>query len=333
MSRTQSDAHDRLSAGVIGVGSMGENHARIYDELRSVDLVGVCDVDPDQAERVADAFDTQARSRSELLDSADLVSVAVPTFAHTEVVTDCIDAGTHALVEKPFVADPEDGTELIRRAEQADVTIQVGHVERFNPAIRALPEILEDLDVIAVDALRLGPPVEGDRGVDRSVVLDLMIHDLDVVTALLDSELRDVSAYGSAEGAYVSAVGELDDGVTASFTASRTTQRKVRRLGITARQCRVEVDYADRRIELHRRSRPTYVSDSGDVRHRIESVVEHPMVENGEPLKAELESFVETVATGGDPVVTAADGLAAVETVRRIESLLDEPPELGVSQS
>jgi predicted dehydrogenase len=332
-SREPHDHGDQLLAGVVGVGAMGQNHARLYDQLHDVDLVGVADADPDVAARVAETYDCRVHSREELLEAADLVSAAVPTTAHAGVVGECIDAGTHVLVEKPFVADIEEGRDLATRARDAGVLIQVGHVERFNPAVQVLPELLADLEVVAVDARRLGPPVEGERGVDESVVLDLMIHDLDVVTTLLDAEVATLAAFGSDDAGYATAVGRMKTGVTVSFTASRTTQRKVRRLGITARECQIEVDYAERRVELHRRSRPAFVTDDGGVRRRIESVVEHPMVRDGEPLRAELEAFVDAVKTGSEPVVTAEDGLQALALVRQIESLLDAPTTPGVGAS
>jgi len=309
-----------LRAGVVGVGSMGRNHARVYRELAGVDLVGVADRDARAADRVAAEYGTHAVETDTLLAAADLVSVAVPTAAHVAVVEECIDVGVHALVEKPFVTDVERGRALARRARAADVVLQVGHVERFNPAVQTLANVVADLDVLAVDADRLGPPVDRDLG--TGVALDLMIHDVDVVRSLVSGEPRSVSAIGTADGDYATACVRFDDGVVASFTASRVTQRKVRRLGVTATECRVSVDYTDQSVEIHRSAAPTYVEDDGDVRHRMESVVERPVVENGEPLKAELASFVETVRTGGEPVVTAEDGLRAVEIAQRVEELV-----------
>jgi len=327
------DTDRPLAAGVVGVGSMGENHARIYEQLRDVELIGVADLDEEAASAVAESYGCRPMPREALLDAADLVSVAVPTPVHAGVVGECIERGTHVLVEKPFVDDLAEGRELVRRADEAGVTVQVGHVERFNPAIRELPRILSGLDVVAVDAHRLGPPVDDGRDLDRSVVRDLMIHDLDVVTNLLDANVTEIDAYGSHDAGYVNAVGHLEGGVTASFTASRTTHRKVRRLGITTRECRIEVDYADRRIELHHQSRPAYVAEDGDVRHRVESVVERPMVQDDEPLRAELASFVDAATTGREPVVTAEDGLSALALCRRIESLVETPSEAEVNAS
>lgn len=309
---------DALRAGVVGTGKMGRNHARVYRDLPDVALVGVADTDPEAAERAAEEYGTRALPTEMLLATVDVVSIAVPTQAHADLVAQCIDAGVHVLVEKPFVTDLERGRELAARAESADLTLQVGHIERFNPAIRTLTDIVDDVDVIAIDAERLGPPI--DRSLGTSVVFDLMIHDIDVARALLDTEIVSVAATGTRDGEYASASCVCDDDVVATFTASRVTQQKVRRLGITAKDCRIEVDYMDQSIAIHRGSMPEYVQQDGSIRHRTESVVERPYVENGEPLKHELESFTDAVRSGRPPVVTAADGLRAVELAAAIEA-------------
>lgn len=308
---------EMLAAGVVGVGSMGRNHARVYSELPDVELVGVADLDEQTAGTVAGDYGTVARDADGLLAEADLVSLAVPTPAHPALLEQCLDAGVHALVEKPYVDDLHRGRALARRAREAGVVIQVGHVERFNPAVRALADVISDLDVLAIDAQRLGPPRE--REVADSAVFDLMIHDIDIVCSLLDSNPDTVDATAAAEDHYATASCRFPDGVVATLMASRVTQQKVRTLGITARNCRVCVDYMNQSVEIHRHTAPAYIENDGAVRERVESVVERPIVENGEPLKAELESFVASVRDGSDPVVTAEDGLRAVEVARRID--------------
>ena len=312
---------DALRVGVVGVGSMGRNHARVYDELRGAELVGVSDADAERASEVADAHATRAYDAPDLLDAADAVSVVVPTAYHADVLADCIDAGVHALVEKPFVADVETGRQLAARAREAGVTLQVGHIERFNPAVRTVADVVENLDVLAVDARRLGPPLDRDLG--SNVVHDLMIHDLDVVCALLGATPDSVAAAGGHDGQYATATCTFPDGAVASFTASRVTQQKVRRLAITARECQVLVDYTDQSVEIHRSSAPEYVAGNGGFRHRTESVVERPMVDNGEPLAHELRAFLEAARNGTEPVVSAEDGLRALELATRVDDLAD----------
>ena len=328
---TDRSPHDDkpIAVGVIGVGSMGEKHARVYSELRDVDLVGVADLDRTLARSVAMAHGTTVQSFEALIEHCDAVSVAVPTHAHEETVTRCLEAGVDVLVEKPIAPSVEAGRRLSRRATELDRVLQVGHIERFNPAVQAVADIIGDLEVLAIEAERLGPPV--DRTARDGVTLDLMIHDVDVIHSLLSGEEpTSIAATGTEDGQYATAAMQYDDGVVATVTASRITQKKVRHLTITARECLVEVDYLDQTVLIHRESYPEYVIDDGQNRYRHESVVERPRVQNREPLRCELESFVEAVRTGTTPEVTAEDGIRALETVQTIDRLTTDENELEV---
>ena len=320
-----------LRVGVIGVGSMGRNHARVYAELPTVELAGIADADADRAHEVAARHDTRAIDRSDLIASAEAVSIAVPTAHHYPVARECIEAGVHVLVEKPFVAEPAEGRELASLADERGVAIQVGHIERFNPAIQALSEILSGKELIAIDARRLGSPRE--REIKDGAVMDLMIHDIDVALSLVNEDPDLVNAVGTQGSRYVDAQLRFDGGVVASLTASRVTQRKVRELTITTRDAWIVVDYIDRSIEIHRQSSERY-EPSDDARHATfhsrawrrgiesnEGIIEQPMVGGGEPLKEELAAFVECVDTGDEPAVTAEDGLRALEVARTIDRL------------
>jgi predicted dehydrogenase len=306
-----------IRAGVIGVGSMGRHHARVYRELPNVELFAVSDADTDRAQEVADDYGARVLSTEGVLNAVDAVSVTVPTEYHYAVARDAIDHDTHVLVEKPFVDDPDAGRELIECARDADLTLQVGHVERFNPAVLTLQDIVPDLDIIAVDARRLGPPL--DRDIGDSVVQDLMIHDIDVVRSLVDDELQTVEAFRADDDPYVTASLQFED-VVGTLTASRVTQERVRQLSITARSCQVNVDYMERTVQIHRHSLPEYIENDGDVRYRNENVIERPTVDNGEPLKKELASFVEAATTDAEPEVSGEDGLRALEIARKIDN-------------
>lgn len=309
-----------VRAGVVGVGAMGENHARVYSELPGASLVGVADRDAELAERVADEYGTAHLELEALLDRCDVVTVAVPTPAHHDVVSTCLEAEVHVLVEKPIAQTVEQGRELARLARDRGLVLQVGHIERFNPAVRTMAELIDDLEVISLEAERLGPPI--DRTAPGNVVFDLMVHDVDIVGSLLDGSPDSVAAMGTGDGRYATATMEYDD-VVASLTASRVTQKKVRKLSVTARECFVEVDFLEQSVLIHRDSYPEYVNDEGQNRYRHESVVERPRIDNGEPLRHELESFVESVRTGTEPDVTPEDGIDALETVLTIDSLVD----------
>lgn len=308
---------ETLSAGVIGVGAMGQHHARVYDELPDVDLVGVADADESQANGIAAKYGTRSWSQGDLLDRCDLVSIAVPTRYHYQTALDAIERGTHTLIEKPFVSDLSRGEELIDVARANDVRLQVGHIERFNPAVQSLLDIVPNLEIIAVDVRRLGPPV--DRDTRDSVVLDLMIHDIDVLCTLIDGDVDGVSAMSARDRNHVTAQLQFDNGVVGNLTASRVAQEKVRELAITARDCRVNVDYEDQSVQIHRHSLPEYYEADGDLRYRHESITERPTIENGEPLKAELQAFVDAVREGGTPPITGEDALDVLRVARRVD--------------
>ena len=310
---------ERVRAGVVGVGSMGQNHVRVLRELPEANLVGVADADEELAEDVAEKYGVPALDTDTLFARVDAVVVAVPTPFHADLTERAIDAGVNVLVEKPFVADASEGRRLIERADDAGVALQVGHVERFNPGVETLQDVIGDRDLIAVDARRVGPPP--DREIEDSAVLDLMIHDIDVLLSVVDSEVETVSAVGARDNRHVTATFGFADGTMASLTASRVTQQKVRELSVTADDCRINVDYTSQHVEIHRHSVPEYVETNGDVRYRQESVVEHPTVQTSEPLKRELSSFLHAARTGSTPEVTGEDGLRVLELANRVDEL------------
>ena len=310
---------ERVRAGVVGVGSMGQNHVRVLRELPEANVVGVADADQSRADDVGEKYGVPALDADELLERADAVVVAVPTPFHADLTERAIDAGANVLVEKPFVEEASEGRRLMARANDAGVALQVGHVERFNPGVETLQDVLGGRDLIAVDARRVGPPP--DREIGDSAVLDLMIHDIDVLLSLVDSEVETVSAVGARDNRHVTATFGFADGTMASLTASRITQQKVRELSVTADDCRVNVDYTSQHVEIHRHSLPEYVETNGDVRYRQESVVEHPTVQTSEPLKRELSSFLHAARTGSTPEVTGEDGLRVLELANRVDEL------------
>lgn len=317
-----SNGHSPTRAGVIGVGHMGRHHARIYSELADVTFVGVHDTAGDRASTVASEYGGTAMDRESLLEAVDVVSVAVPTEYHYETVRTCLEAGVHVLVEKPFVDDLDRGSALLEQATEAGLVLQVGHIERFNPATQVLLDVVADLDVVAVDIRRLGPPV--NRHGSDNVIKDLMVHDVDILLALLDGEPDSLAATAWDER-HATAQFQFDNGTVGSLTASRLTQQKIRELAVTARSCRVTVDFISQTVEIHRQSLPEYVEADGDIRYRHESVVEHPTVENGEPLRAEIEAFIQAVRTDSEPPVTGDDALDVMRVINRIESLAFEP--------
>ena len=300
-----------VAVGVIGVGNMGANHARVLNESSDAGLVGVADADAERAHTIAAEYNTSVLDTDTLLEAVDAVVVAVPTHGHFDVACRAIDAGCHILVEKPFVTDPKQGRELVRGAADAGVQLQVGHIERFNPAVAALFDLVDPTEIVAVRADRLGPPL--GRSLEDDVVIDLMIHDIDIVLALMGSTPTEIAGMSNEDGRYASVLCRFNEGVVCTLTASRMTQRKVRRLEVTTREQLLVVDYLDQSLHIHRRSRPEYRQMNADVRYRHESVVERPIIESTEPLKRELDAFLSAVQTGDRPAV---DGAAALESMR-----------------
>lgn len=303
---------------------MGANHARVYTELPATSLKGVSDTDTLTASEVADTYGTTSYSLQDLLDRVEVVSVATPTVTHNEIVRACIEADVHVLVEKPFVADLDEGRELVDLAQSRDITLQVGHVERFNPATRNLFEIVAELDVIAIDMQRLGPPT--NRAIDDSVVRDLMIHDADLLMALVDEPISRLNVNGTAGRDYAAAHLQFPSGTVAKLTASRVTQEKVRELRITAEECHVKGDLINQTIDIHRQSLPLFAQRNGNQTYQHEGVVERVFVENREPLKSELSAFVEAAVEGTEPLVTGDDGLQVLELIDTIDALATEGP-------
>lgn len=299
---------------------MGENHARVYRELTDAELVGVTDAERARANEIAERYDTSSMTMDELLGSVEAVSVAVPTEYHYDTVRECLAGDADVLVEKPFVKDPSQGRTLREFAADRNCILQVGHIERFNPAVRALADMAGDLELIGVSARRLSPPVS--RSIDDSAVMDLMIHDLDVLLALVDGAVTGLCGAGTDGGRYATAMLEFDSGVVGQLTASRVTQESVRELTISARNCRVTVDYIDQSLEISRQSVPEYVHNHGNVQYHQERVLEEVTVDDGEPLKGQLSSFLAASRGEHQPVVDADAGIRAVEFAHRIEGAI-----------
>jgi predicted dehydrogenase len=306
-----------IDVGVVGVGSMGQHHARVYNQLSGANLIGIADADTQRAAEVAEQYETDHLSTEELLTDAEAVSVVVPTQYHYDVVTSCLDKGVATLIEKPILKSLDRAEKLLSEIEKAGVPVQVGHIERFNPAVSVVSKIANDLDILSVRARRLGP--EPDRRIQDSAVLDLMIHDIDIVLSLFEEMPTAVTGTATREGRHASALLEFGPDRIASLTASRKTQKKVRVLEITSEECFIEIDYLDQSVEVHRNSVPEYIEEDGAIRFKHESLVERPVVQNGEPLRRELNSFAQAVKDGSTPEVTAQDGVDALSVALDIE--------------
>ena len=327
----------RMRAGVVGAGHMGQYHLLVYAELWDVDLVGLVDVNAELVARLAAQYDCQGfTDHRQLFGKVDVVSIAVPTPLHFQVAREFLQAGISVLVEKPLTTTLDDARELFRIARANGVALHVGHVERYNGAVQELRKIVAN--PILVESRRLGPFVP--RVQHDTVVMDLMIHDIDIVLGLVDSEVRRIVASGAQVHSTRTDVANVqivfESGTIANITASRATEQKVRTLAITQPDAYVFLDYADQDIQIHRRSASEYILNRESIRYRQESFVEHLFVHKENPLKLEILHLLnvarEVRASGRvdptehDDVRSLAVALAIEDMIREGRPYLDWPP-------
>jgi predicted dehydrogenase len=286
----------RLRTAVVGVGYLGRFHAEKYAVHRDAELVGVVDVDAERAQDVAATLGVRAfTDHHALAGQVDCASVAVPTQQHFEVARDLLESGMHVLVEKPMTPSLEEAKELFRLARQKQRVLHVGHVERFNGAVQELRKIVER--PILIESRRLGPFVP--RVQEDSVVMDLMIHDIDIVLGLVDGEPRKMTAVGCAVQSDRTDVANVqivfDSGTIATITASRSTEEKIRTLAITQPDAYIVLDYSHQDIQIHRRAAQEYTLNRESIRYRQASFVEHLLVHKDNPLKLEIRHLIAAV--------------------------------------
>ena len=314
-----------LRVGVAGVGHLGRHHARIYSELPSCELVGVHDTDESRRNSIASDFGVTAfADLASLIEQADAVNIAVPTTAHHAAALQCLEGGVHVLVEKPIASTAEEASDIVRTARDRGLTLQVGHIERFNPAIRAALGVLSRPKFI--EAHRMGVFVP--RGTDVAVVLDLMIHDIDLILATVGSDVARIDAVGvpvlSSSIDIANARLGFADGCVANVTASRVSREKVRKIRFFQEDAYITVDCAEPRAQVFRRKDTSEETirrvASGEIPGGLSDIVDRVdlPLDDSEPLKLELESFVNAVSTGARPPVSGEDGLRALEVVLEI---------------
>lgn len=310
-----------LRIAVVGAGVMGANHARIVTGSPIADLVAVVDQDRDRGTAAADrAGAAVLSSLDELFDDAhrpDAVVVATPTATHADLAARVLEAGLPVLVEKPIAATVPDAEALVALASDRELVLTVGHVERCNPVVR---ELLAHRDpILHVEAHRVGPFA---ARIPDSVVNDLMIHDLDIVRALVRSELVEVAGVAQSRRTdtedMVTAVLGFENGATAAVTASRLGQQKIRQLQLTTEEAFVVGDLLRQDITVTRVQHTEYVSDDGS-RYRQTASVEIPFLDNrGEPLGVQLDAFVRAITDGTPPAASGEDGVAALRMVEQV---------------
>ncbi len=323
---TRSDR--RIRAAVVGAGHMGQYHILVYAELWDVDLVGVVDVDRERAQAVARKYDVVAfDDHTDLIGKVDVASIAVPTERHFAVARDLLEAGISVIVEKPMTPTLAEARELFDVARASGAVLHVGHVERFNGAVQELRKIVDR--PVLIESRRLGPFVP--RVQKDSVVMDLMIHDIDIVLQLVDSPPRRIYALGGSVQSDLADVATVqlafDSGTIATITASRATEEKIRTLAITQPDAYIVLDYSTQDIEIHRRAAQEYTLNRESIRYRLASFVEHLSVHKDNPLKLEVLNLIRAVrrARSGEVVKLAeADDLRSLAVALEIERMVRE---------
>jgi len=314
-----------VRVGVVGTGALGFHHARLMRHLAGAELVGIYDIKPARAAQVAHELETTAfPSLDALLERTEAVTVAVPTPAHVSVGLAVLERGRALLMEKPLADSVAGAEELVRRAAAAQVVLQVGHVERFNRAVRAAAPYLEEPRFLQTERLAPFQP----RGTDVAVILDLMIHDLDLVLELVRSEVTDVRATGVAiltpHVDIANARVEFANGAVANVTASRVSRERTRKLRVFQPTGYCSLDLAQGSGDFYRLKSGWQALGATEV----DAIVEHVRLDapEAEPLRLELESFVHAVRGEGEVVVSGAAGAQALALAFRVADAIQASP-------
>jgi predicted dehydrogenase len=321
-----------LAVGVIGCGRMGQLHARVYSQMPTVRLVGLYDADADVAAAARDKYGGEVfASVDAMAEQVQAVTIAVPTQFHAFVAEPLLRRGVHCLIEKPLAKDVAEAKQIVAWAKQSGATVQVGHIERFNPIVRSMSKLAVEPRFIEV--IRISPLTF--RSIDVGVVLDMMIHDIDIVLRLARSKVAKIDAIG------VSVIGGPEDicnarltfanGCVANITASRLAMKTERKLRVFSSDAYVSIDYQKKHGMVARKTknlnairdtvariRAGEIEDLSQINFPDLVSIEELEIDDIEPLRAELDSFVNAIRTGATPEVPAEDGLAAVETATRI---------------
>ena len=308
---------DILRVGVVGTGALGAHHTRVFSSLPGVRLTAVLDLDEAKAKAVGEPYGAQtARDLEEFTALVDAAVVAVPTTAHEAVASRLIQAGRHVLVEKPITQTLEEGRALVELAARTGRILQVGHLERFNAAILALEGTLGRPRF--VESHRLAPFKE--RGTDVNVVLDLMIHDIDLIQSLVGAPIESIDAVGasvfSAGLDIANARIRYANGCVANTTASRVSMKMERKLRLFQDDAYVSIDLQQKILTVVRKPPPGSDLPKGQV------TIEERTYEQGDALRMEIEAFLRSIREGRPPVVTGEDGLRALETAIRITEMV-----------
>ncbi len=320
-----------VKVAVIGAGMMGKNHLKTYKNLQGVELVGVYDIFPEAREKAAEMFGIKAfSSLEEVAANVDAVSVVTTSVTHADVGEFFLNRGIHCMMEKPLATTEEGCKRLIDAAAKNHVTLLVGHIEQFNPAVEQMHKILHDTSKIrSLTAQRMS--AASGRITDVDVSMDLMIHDAEIILSLVQSPIKNIQAAAVTtpdhpEGKdYITALLTFENGVTANITASRITQARVRTLTVTTDTNYIDMDFINQSINVHSQGRMPYVNQDSIpdwMNYGLKGSVEQLFIPTNQPLTAELTHFINCVNGKETPRITGQNALEALRVIWAVQKKL-----------
>ncbi|MEO7768226.1 MAG: Gfo/Idh/MocA family oxidoreductase [Ferruginibacter sp.] len=312
-----------LKVGVFGVGHLGKFHLNNWNEIGEATLVGFFDPGEENARSVAEKYQLKRfENPAELIDASDVIDIVAPTISHFELCKLAITKGKHVFVEKPLANTMEEAKELVKLVKEANIKIQVGHVERFNPAFLTLDSYAINPMFIEVHRLAQFNP----RGTDVSVILDLMIHDIDIILSLVKSNVKFISANGVAVMSDTPDIAnvriEFDNGCVANLTSSRISMKKMRKMRLFQKDAYIGIDFLEKKTEIIKLNTPgdknvfTFDIETNNGKKTI--AIASPAIEDGNAIKLELAAFANAIIKNIDPPVTVLDGFRAMEVAHLI---------------
>jgi predicted dehydrogenase len=318
---------NKIKVGVVGTGHLGKLHTKMFQSIANCELIGIYDSNPEQAKAVSDELGVPSLTKLEdLFSKVDAVSIAATTTAHYELAKKCFENGVHVFIEKPITTTIKEAEELVALSEKKNLNLQVGHIERFNPALVAMEKYIDNPKFIQTDRLAQFNP----RGTDVAVVLDLMIHDIDIILSLVKSDVVEIQANGVAVVSdhldIANARLQFANGAVANVTASRISQKKMRKMRIFQRDTYVALDFVTGVSEAYRLVAPNAevfpsqisFGEIGVGERRKKLVYEQPEQKEINALQYELQLFVNSVVNKTKPVVSGIDGLRALKVAQLI---------------
>ena len=312
-----------LKIGVLGVGHLGKFHLNNWNEIDGASMVGFYDPNDENAALVQEKYQLKRFDTiDDLLDVCDAVDIIAPTSFHFDLCKSAITRGKHVFVEKPLANTMDEAKELVKLAKEANIKFQVGHVERFNPAFLSLKE--NKLEPMFIEVHRLAQ--FNPRGTDVSVILDLMIHDIDIILSLVKSNVKNISANGVAVMSDTPDIAnvriEFDNGCVANLTSSRISMKKMRKMRVFQKDAYIGIDFLEKKTEVIKLNTPddknvfTFDIETNNGKKTI--AISNPAVEEGNAIKLELQAFYNAITTNTETPVTVIDGFRAMDVAHQI---------------